>query len=526
MTSFEVPRREFSLVDVLPSNLQHTSPLFIASRLRVVLDWQQLMEFLQCYGYMMYDREEKIRMFTESPWESVRSAAAACLSCGDPVTFRTILNAQLNRIDRLIADEFQTMSTTSAEGNAAADDDVPMDMTTMDDDDAAAAGCNDNGGNDAGATMGVDGSSADRIVRAARDALRQLTSSLENDETFAKQMQTNSFYQYILAPTTIASLNDSLMEWKHVAESTASEELQLNLFVSCVIRDFITTTCTTTHSAIALILRMGVLVVFLMTQIARNPSVQLKVFATASELAELNETREKLHESLRGADSDMRDDEKNYRNMLHDVVDSMCRQYQCERNDDGTTASGAEESGGLIATTMADATIFSSPVNGEVFVATTILAIVRGAFATFVNWSERLRQFVCYGCGDDDSERPTGCNHVVPLCRHKLHSALVRELKTLDSSMRANSGSAAPWLRVMTRDKIDRIYVNNDALFALFNEVVVARNKSANNTGGGGGHSRRRNDDDARKVLPRRNAQRAAISGIAACQAAEPARKR
>lgn len=340
--------RELNLSDVLTSNLQHTRPLFISSNLKITFDWEQLMNFLQCYGFMMYDRDEKLSMFAQSPWESVRSAASACLSCQDPTTFRNLLNGQLNRIDQLITQEFQTMPENE--------------------------------------TATLNGS-ADRIVRAARDALRQLTISLDDDETFVKQMRTNDFYRYVLAPATISTLNDSLSEWKYVAQSSDDESRQLNFFISCVLRDFITTTCISTHSVFALILRMGVLIVFLMTQIARNPSVTLKMFATANELAELNETREKLHESLHNVDDKMCDDEKNYRNMLHDVVDSMYRQYNLEN--------GEERNDSAIAST-AESAIFSTPVNGEVFVATTILAVVRGAFASFVNWPERLRQFVSY----------------------------------------------------------------------------------------------------------------------------------
>lgn len=395
--------------DIVPCNLRAVGTNFLRSSVNLALDTYHLRTFIRCYGYLMYNRDEKIKSLVER--RKLLTAATATttnvtsdaetmlqwlLEIRDLETFRQTLHNHLSQARTLMSDDMlETLDL---------DDDI--DEVVRQYTDKLEKQYDTDARREKSATLsendcGKNKISGRELLRIARDSLDQILTFLRAEDHVRRAINCNGYCRELFdvdASKAREQVNDV---WLNLAGSSSTTVIDANEILSAILKDSVLSTALETHSSLLFLVRVSLLFTFLVTQTLGRDLTRCSTTITKEQLllpSDVNVIRVYVDDDYTrnddddGGDSTERDAVRQY----FEVYDSM---------------------------TM------------EKFIGTVFVQIIRSAFLNFVEWPCRLLE---------NNERTINLSAI--------HGALTRSLRTRHNSEESVGGgeqqSATRWLRV------------------------------------------------------------------------------
>lgn len=226
-----------TLIDAIPCNLRNVSK-FLASRIEVTLSKRNLRLFLQCYGFLMHDKTNKLAVLRANDDPRVREIADVLNECKTLADFKVLMRAQLAHVNDIISDP----GALDALVNDSTID-CPIKRREQ-------------------KQSGLD------ILNMAKYALEYVCNFVQNSDHLRRALNANEYCrQELLRDIDRKYSLPSVYDAWHNSTTCDFDEC-----LSIIFRDAIVTTGMQTHSVMLFVVRASLILTYLMTNFVCQPN--------------------------------------------------------------------------------------------------------------------------------------------------------------------------------------------------------------------------------------------------------------
>lgn len=410
-----VDRVSITMSNVMPTNLRDPACSFLTSRVSFVTSFGRLVDFCRCYGYMLFDRDEKLNCLKNVSDSQSQVILAALNECRDVDTFKELLAQQLQKLDRIVAGEQYLVDNDTSSSS------LPT------------------------ATAASENEHYRGLLDTARDSLRKILQYLREDDKFTRSVAANDVCRIFTVNNAMNTLRRNLVDWLELnamerSQVATTENSVCNNLISVLFRDLVVGTAVETHVTFVFMIRASLLISFLVENIMLNDSVNVALTASEEEVSRLLEAERRLTESIDNETTGT--EERAYNTLLRDVVRytrETSEQQQQQQPTDGQPVMRQHY----------------EVVSSDHFVATVLMATVRCYFANFANWPYRVARNIKQSSSFDVN---------------KMRDIIFYDLAKYRNYDNNNCG----WLRLIARNNgQSRLYVNNESLWSMFEQLAL-----------------------------------------------------
>lgn len=239
-----------SLRDVIPCNLRRRLD-FVSSCIDGEFRLDSIVEFFKCYGYMMYDRDAKVRLLRERVAREdvlAHTLINALDSCRTTEDFSQSMKLQMQIVRDILQSAFDNINNINDDGER------PAKKMRLD------------GDGDENASPDYD-----TLLRISIDHLKSIVSFIDRDSTYFDHcLSVNEEMQHLISRDHVIRQSICTSMW--IASSTYDS----SAIMTIVAQDMLLSTGTQTHVMFLFVIRVTTIVIFLIVNFVRNSLVSVR----------------------------------------------------------------------------------------------------------------------------------------------------------------------------------------------------------------------------------------------------------